>query len=337
MANCYGKTITFCTGIGGVDTGFVAANLSAWGGFEFDPAKPQLSQQKKDIYDVNFASDGAKLHLITLQQAAANGWLGVPRNPLILHGSQPCDDFSAINTKGKETRLSLGIATAMADGLRSLSPEFFTLENVPGFLKSKSFQIICNALKELGYKFHYKIIPLLGYQNRQRLILLAGQNQPLQFPPSPRPQGWWDVVKPFRRQFKLCDWSDRLLASAKVQAAIKGYNCPLLIERIYPKFRQPHVRLQWEPCWGITDVFSDGKGGGRTNAFNVWLDGELWALPINAIAALQGFPSWYQFSPNWAVSGSGIALSVPPEFMTSLVQHNSKILRQSSYFNIQIR
>lgn len=321
--------VTFCTGIGGVDAGCEMAGLSTWGGFEYDPKRSQMSEQKRDLYTINFGKSGATLHLKTLQQAAAEQWRDAPRNPLLLHGSQPCDDFSLINVKGKESRTSVEIATAMADGLRSLTPEFFTLENVPGFVKSRSFEIICDALEELGYVYHYKVIPLLGYQNRQRLILLAGKHQLLDFPPDPEPTGWWDVVKPFRRQFKLCNWSDRLRQSAKVQQMCAEYSCPLLIERIFPKLREPHVKLPWQPCWGITDVFGDGKGGGRSNAFNVYLDGELWSLSVQAIAALQGFPDWYYFSPDWAVSGSGIALSVPPEFYARLIRYNWK------YFEVE--
>lgn len=317
------KSITFCTGIGGVDAGMAIANIPVWGGFEFDPAKPHISQAKKDLYDINFARHGSRLHLKTLQQAEKENWEGVPRNPLILHGSPPCIDFTQINVKGKESKTSLAIASSMADGIKTLTPEFFTLENVPGFVKSQSFQLVCDTLDALNYDYHYKIIQLLGYQNRQRLILLAGKQQRLEFPPEVTPQGWWEIVKPFRNKFKPCNWSDRLSNSAKVQDAIKDYSCPLLIERVFPKLREPQVKLPWQPCWGITDVFSDGKGGGRSNAFNVWLEGELWSLPIEAIAALQGFPSWYQFSPNWAISGSGIALSVPPEFIARLIQHNA--------------
>jgi site-specific DNA-cytosine methylase len=272
------------------------------------------------LYSLNFPD--STLVLKTVQQAQKERWVGVPRNPLIVHGSQPCDEFTLINVRGKESRNSIEIATAFVDAIATLTPWFFSKENVPGYQKSESYRVVCRGLEALGYKFQTRVIRLLGCQQRTRLILLAGKEKPLEFPPEDPVIGWWDVVRPWRSHFVPCHLTERQRASDKITEMIGKYNCPLLIERIFPKLREPHVRLPWEPCWSLTDCWSDGKGGGRSNAINVWLDKKLWSLNVEAIAALQGFPDWYQFSPSWAINGSGIALSVPPRFIERMARHN---------------
>ncbi|MEH2147593.1 DNA cytosine methyltransferase [Nostoc sp.] len=65
-------------------------------------------------------------------------------------------------------------------------------------------------------------------------------------------------------------------------------------------------------------------------AADIWLpDGRVKSLSIQGAAILQGFPSWYEFPPETATSGSIIGYCVPPLFATQLFASVQSILKAS--------
>lgn len=100
----------------------------------------------------------------------------------ILTGGFPCQPFSNAGKKGgfNDTRGTLFFN--VAEILKEKQPEAFFLENVRGLLvhdDGKTFNVIKNAIHELGYSLHYKVIKASDFnvpQHRPRLFMVGFRN-----------------------------------------------------------------------------------------------------------------------------------------------------------------
>lgn len=110
-------------------------------------------------------------------------------NHNILLGGFPCQPFSIIgNGKGfADTRGTLFFEIERI--LRDKQPDAFLLENVKRLVshdQGKTFKVILNKLKELGYYTHWKVLNALDYglpQKRERVIIVGFKNNvPFSFP-----------------------------------------------------------------------------------------------------------------------------------------------------------
>jgi DNA (cytosine-5)-methyltransferase 1 len=104
----------------------------------------------------------------------------------ILHASPPCPNFSAAKTGGKETAQDIALAEAVGRFVSTLSPRFFTLENVYQYRKSESWRIIAETLHALGYAFNYWHLCAADYgvpQTRRRMIVIARRDGRMPQPP----------------------------------------------------------------------------------------------------------------------------------------------------------
>ena len=116
-----------------------------------------------------------------------------------IHASPPCQNFSIANSlKGKESRVDIALAKQITLVLKRNRANYFTLENVPAYAKSKSFQIICDRLTEMGYFLSWKILNFAHYgvpQSRRRLILVAQKEyNPFSFPKRQEDSSWSDTL-----------------------------------------------------------------------------------------------------------------------------------------------
>lgn len=96
--------------------------------------------------------------------------------------SPVCVEFSVAKTGGKESAEELSQATAICAYLDYHKPPFFVLENVRGYIKSKSFSMIVVKLSRLGYQMRYSVENSANFgvpQTRERLILRAALNGPV--------------------------------------------------------------------------------------------------------------------------------------------------------------
>lgn len=97
----------------------------------------------------------------------------------VLCAGFPCQAFSqAGHKKGfDDTRGTLFFDVARI--LKEKKPGYFILENVANLLnhdEGKTFKVISNTLKELGYSFEYKILKTSSYglpQNRPRIYIVG--------------------------------------------------------------------------------------------------------------------------------------------------------------------
>ena len=128
--------------------------------------------------------------------------------------SPVCKEFSAAKVGGKESAEEVGQAAAICAYLDYHKPPNFLLENVRGYVKSKSFQMIVVKLSRLGYTMRYSVENSANYgvaQTRERLILRAALDRPLPSLPDyvGRWVGWYEAIEdliPTLPESKFADW-----------------------------------------------------------------------------------------------------------------------------------
>lgn len=128
--------------------------------------------------------------------------------------SPVCKEFSNAKVNGKESAEELGQATAICAYLDYHKPTYFVLENVRGYIRSRSFQMIVVKLSRLGYTMRYSVENAANYgvaQTRERLILRAALDCPLPSLPDyvQRWVGWYEAIEdllPGLPESKFGDW-----------------------------------------------------------------------------------------------------------------------------------
>ena len=159
------KFIDLFAGIGGIRQAFEDENTKAVFSSEWDPFAQKT-------YEANFsekpAGDITKIHEFE-----------IPEHDVLL-GGFPCQPFSTIGKREGFEHATQG--TLFYDILRILKyhkPQAFLLENVPGILtiqNGETFNIIINALEEVGYSVFYKVLDAQNYglpQKRKRVIIVG--------------------------------------------------------------------------------------------------------------------------------------------------------------------
>lgn len=142
----------------------------------------EIDQACQEMYEANF---GETPHGDITQVSSEE----IPDHDLLL-GGFPCQPFSIIG-KGEgfaDTRGTLFFEIERI--LRDKRPRAFLLENVKMLVnhdKGRTFSVILQKLKELGYHVHWKVLNALDYglpQKRERVIIVGfNENYPFTFPP----------------------------------------------------------------------------------------------------------------------------------------------------------
>lgn len=161
------------SGGGGADWGAMAAGLTPVFGVEYDNAIA-------DCYERNIGK-----HVIRSTVQAVD-YSKLP-SVWLLHMSPVCTSFSVAKANGEETQLDIDAANACARAIRENKPRNVTIENVQGYRQSKSFKIICDTLRDCGYKYRVVIENAANYgvaQTRVRLFVLASLDR---LPRKPQP------------------------------------------------------------------------------------------------------------------------------------------------------
>ena len=175
---------TLFSGGEGVGCGARAAGLRHLWGIEIDDAVAQIARdngfdvETADILEVNPANYAP---------------------PTILHASPPCPNFSNAKQGRQESDYDIALARAIADFINILCPLYFTLENVYGYRKSRSWAIICKALHGCGYWFDLAHVNAADFgvpQTRKRMIVRAALRQMVSPLPPPEPWvGWYEAIE----------------------------------------------------------------------------------------------------------------------------------------------
>lgn len=206
------------TGGGGADIGARDAGFELGDGLEID----------SDIARV--ANDNLGGHVHVGDILTTDPSLFRPMD--LLHASPPCPSFSVANNKKGETELDIALAEKVCEFIRYHTPKLFTLENVMGYRKSKSYALIINTLSQLGYMYDAQILNSANMgvpQTRRRLIVRASRVGMIPSLPEPiKWVGWYEAIEdliPTLPESKFADWQLKklkLLGTTTVDSA--GFN-----------------------------------------------------------------------------------------------------------------
>ncbi|TVM02308.1 MAG: hypothetical protein CV087_09775 [Candidatus Brocadia sp. WS118] len=215
------------TGGGGADTGAKNAGFELAWGLEKEP-------ETTEVANMNLCS-----HVRVVDILNANPF-DFPKVDL-LHASSPCPSFSVAKSNRSETDLDIAMAEKVAEFIRVLQPEFFTLENVRGYasgflpskaknkLVCKSFGLILAELEKSGYKVDYQVVDAANFgvpQNRKRLLLRASKSGWLpDLPKKEAWKGWYQAIEdliPSLPESRFANWQLKRLPKELIESLLVG-------------------------------------------------------------------------------------------------------------------
>jgi DNA (cytosine-5)-methyltransferase 1 len=174
----------FFSGCGGTSQGMKDAGLTVRLGVDWDPHAEET--YKANFKKANFVrSDIRKLKVEDVDPIIRRRY----NRPLLFGACAPCQPFSKQNrtTNGEDPRRDL--LGEFHRFVRAYEPEYLFIENVPGLQaiqdKEGPFSDFLRLLKKLKYWYAYKVVMAYHYgvpQSRRRLVLVASNLGPIEFP-----------------------------------------------------------------------------------------------------------------------------------------------------------
>ncbi len=309
--------ITLFSGIGGVSCGMRMAGIEVAASVEFDIENQAYSATCQEISNANFPD--ADFYLNPVGEVA-----DLLPGCDILQASPVCASFSALsafrnNGVIQETLADTQMATDTVKAIIRCDAPYFCLEQVVGYQKTRSLDIIVKALNQGNYTISTAILDAADYgvaQNRKRLFLLASKQGKWEFPlPAKRQVGWKEAIAGIELIPSATLTKEQRAALVRSLDSSYDLSKGVLIQRTGINIC---VRRHNEPCWTLTrSSFTDGKNAARKEIINVVNDRGIWSLPIRAIARLCSFPDSYQL-PGRHV-GQGLGYCVPPKLVKQLL------------------
>ena len=310
-----------CMGYGGATTGALDAGLVPVWGIEKDPdiafwADKNFSKYKhqvvrKDVRDVDFNA------------------LSVPD---WLHASLPCTTATIANKRG-ESQEDIDLAKAVCRAIQILQPEYFSLENVAGYLNYESFKLIENCIKKHFWAYDLKVLDCSEYgvpQSRCRLFLVASVNYSAydfweRLQKVEKKVSWYDAIAdliPTLTPTTLTSWQYSAI-SHKLGHLPTSLDCPdLVIQRSGARKKDgiPNntIRLKDEPMFTIKAM----GGNVRVSAkqATILIDGQAYEADTRCLMRWQTFPDDYQTSGNLILDTKGIGNAVACLMFSQIVR-----------------
>lgn len=313
------------SGFGLADVGAKKAGCDLLWGVELDPAIADVSRQLghdvicRSVTEVDFS---------TLEK------------PTVLWASPPCPNFSIAKTNGVETAADIDLAKAVVRAIETLEPQYFILENVQGYQRSKSLALIENALYSAGYWIDRQVLNSADFgvpQTRRRLILRAVKGGFVPALPDPvKWIGWYEAIEdliPSLPESQFAEWQLKRLPDELIDSIlVPGGNASSF-----------SVRSAAEPSRTIGDVGRVGnisraflvdksinkngesvtiddrdrpsftvKASASKQASRAWLErGRVVAMTARALARFQSLPDWYELPTKNTLACRGIGNGVP--------------------------
>ena len=333
---------TLFSGGEGVGIGARAANLKHLWGIEIDDVIARVARD-----------NGFDVETTDILEADPADY----ETPTVLHASPPCPSFSVAKQGRRESDYDVALARATARFIEKLRPYFFTLENVYGYRKSVSWDIVRDTLNRCGYWFDLAHVNAADFgvpQTRKRMIVRAALGQMV--PPLPLPEpwvGWYEAIEdliPTLPESQFAPWQ---------LAGLELGGTTLVDSAGYPDgsgARVPVTRCTDEPAntvianhakrgmraflvGGQFAVPADGSGEPRpvqvrgqdkptftVTAVNkgdwrAWLmRGKVVQMTPRALARFQSFPDWYRFSGRRTLDCKIIGSAVPPLLYRRIIE-----------------
>jgi DNA (cytosine-5)-methyltransferase 1 len=314
--------VTAFAGGGGVETGAVMAGIRPIASVELDPTMPNLSAALADANDLNFVEYGHKVIRRSIQDCADE----LPTGD-IFHASPVCTNFSLAKRDRGERSLDVEMAEAVTRAIASVQPRVVTIENVPAYRKSQSWEIIRSHLWKQGYWVSEVVLDAADFgtpQRRRRFFGIGVKNAIVrEIQPQGVKIGWWDAIKSFAYELP----ETTLLPVEKNAIKPYGSATPLLIERSGYRNGTPRVLTKDEPMWTILRRVSCNWHNSEKDKMSdlsrfidiITDDGIARQADGRCLARRGGFPGWYQMPKSLAVTGSIVGYSVPPPLYRGLI------------------
>lgn len=317
--------VDFFAGLGGVSSGWKESGLiNPLLSVEFNPAFPGLSSAYQNVHKNNFP-DGKFLKIL-IQNWVKLGFPGLARNEIfIAHGSPPCQNFSQA-TRGManrpiESELDFICADAYATFLLAFLPSYFTLEQVPEYQKSISFEAFYKRVS-LFYNIQIYRINLMHFgipQDRVRLFVVGNRfhKQALSLPTYKQHQGWFSTLQGLSLQSTTLTTKQQRIAQAK------GHKI-LLLPRV-GKCDFKTAKMHYEPYPTLLrSYFTDQNNSNRYEPFSCLVNGLPYRVPLRALARGQGFFDSFVLPSQPVIAGSGIGNAFSPKFIHDFIIENFK-------------
>lgn len=254
--------MTLFSGFGAADLGMTAAGIQMVAGIEYDPAIAEVAR-----------ANGHAVDVIDIRLADPRRYMGID----VLHASPVCtrasvaNSSAAVNDDGlKEAALDIECAEATARFIDALRPKIFTLENVFGYRKFKSWRRIADTLDRLGYWWtldHVNSADMGVPQTRRRMIVRAIHGAMVPSLPAPEPWiGWYQAIEDLIPTLPASAFAPWQLARLPVELStfMMAGSGNTNFEEAYPGHG---IRLAGNPAHTVTTVTQDG--GSLPRAFLV--------------------------------------------------------------------
>lgn len=286
---------TLFTGGGGADLGLEAAGFRSIWGIERDPKIAKVAQQNFPSTQV-FNQCIGKTRIHHLERVD------------LLWMSPPCQQYSMARRGDIPDHKDKDAGLYCCDYIAILSPRWVILENVPGYVKSPTFEAILRSLIDCGYRYHWLILDAADYgvpQHRKRLIMWAVRNdEPLPYFPELKPRvGWYQAIAdliPDMADCELADWQIKRLKGIDLSH-------PLLIPRAGACIKNILPSPANKPCPTIRAM-----AGVSTHWADIIERSQIKRINQAATARLQTFPDSYQFPELKGLAQQIIGNAVPP-------------------------
>lgn len=315
------KIATLFSGGGVLDAAFEVFGMKVDLAVEGDPDRPDLSKAIAD----NYARNYGETHLLRTAVERVIWAPYINDDWLLLHSSPSCRNISNANHAKSETQQDIKAAHGVVNAINNLNPYYFTLEQVRGYLSTKSWAIIKGCLEEKGYGITFSIINSYYYgvpQERYRLVVTACRDGSLVgLPPMIRPVSWGEVLQPHFKDMKPSKPANAQIKALEEAREIHPSTDIFLVQRRGNHGRLPAVRHFWQPAPVVTcSIFTDDKGSNRRSFFDIWNDGQWLGLSTRDMARLQTIPDWYKLPEATAIAGAIIGNGVPTQLYAAIIR-----------------
>jgi DNA (cytosine-5)-methyltransferase 1 len=302
--------LTFFSGAGGMCAGLAQVGFEIIGGNEWDAPIA-------DIWDANHSVKCDRRSILDIPVAE------LPYADLY-HFSSPCQAYSQANSKRppvEDTAIAEKIAAIITHGLL---PRWVTIENVPLYRNSQSWDIIATALSVAGYSVEWEVLNAYDFgspQSRKRFIARASLCGLGPLIPSEEKIGWDIALAPTVNSLRQTNFSrgqGREFLKTNPKAGL------YLAQRTgYSVKNGPQLIPRGQPSWTITAAMAhDGKKNKegfpsfRSPATIIdWQNSRIswkaWEVRSLGLAALQGFPGNWLWPGAESTAAKAIGNAVP--------------------------
>ena len=290
----------FC-GIGGLTHGLGLSGIKVKAGFDIDPSCEFVYKAnnagtdfiKADVRDIRFSD---------IKKYFKNA------DVTVMAGCSPCQPFSSLTRRMKSAQVdNCSLIGEFARLVEEGTPDFVSMENVPGLVKHEAFNKFLLILDALGYKRIHGTLSCADYgvpQNRKRLVLLASRLGEISLPkPTREKTAVGDFIRslpeiedgqvssddPAHVTLQLSPKNRQRIRQSKPGGSWKDWDNDI-INQCHKKadYPAPYGRMRWDaPAPTITTQFcyySTGRFGHPQQHR---------AISVREAALLQTFPNRY--------------------------------------------